>query len=78
MKITKTPDGKIIIDGESNVLVINPPNSHLIIAENLEPGEDIYIRNFIIMCKNKRYNLRNKLKLDNGDNIISERGYRNL
>jgi hypothetical protein len=63
VKITKTHDGKIVIDGESNVLVVNPPSCHGIVVENMESGEHIYVRNFTVVCKNKRYNLRNKIKI---------------
>jgi hypothetical protein len=62
MKITKTHDGKIVIDGESNILIVTPPDTHSIIVHNMEPGEDIYVRNFFITYKNKRYSLKNKIK----------------
>ncbi len=63
MKITKTHDGTIIVDGESNTLVVNPPSVHGIIVENMEPGENIYVHGFFVVCKNKRYMLKDKNKI---------------
>lgn len=63
MKITKTHDGKIVIDGESNVLVVNPPGYHGIMVQNMEPGEDVFVHGFTVIYKNKRFMLKGKNKI---------------